>query len=153
MFHRYSFNAHSGAFGLGLSGSAGQTLNTTVGQQYQIDFWLQGYFTATEFRVSFGGQIVFDEMIMPDDPYTKHTLFVTASSNLEDVVFDGRGGSVNLDDVSVTAVPEPGGHVLVGIGAACLLLSAARFGQNRGGYAKRLDLTRLHQLLRQLLSA
>ena len=147
------FSPHSGSFGafLGTSipdpnfpitfpptGSITQTLATTVGVSYDIEFWLNTAVKPNFLSVSFDG-IVLDSLtnittspsILPP-VYTLFSHTAVASSASTDLVFTFRHDpwGWDLDDVSVepaTAVPEPGSLPLVVAGLTfCFLLLALR---------------------------
>jgi len=149
------FAPHSGSFGafLGTSipipifpitfpstGSITQTLATTVGVSYAIEFWLNTAVKPNFLSVSFDG-IVLDSltnittspMVQPHDPnYKLFSYTALASSASTDLVFTFQHDFWvwDLDDVSVeaaTAVPEPGSLPLVAGGLIfCFLLLALR---------------------------
>jgi hypothetical protein len=131
------FSPHSGTFGafLGTSGSTGsitQTLATTVGVSYDIEFWLNTAVKPNFFSVSFGG-VVLDSLTdittsssIPSPHYTLFSHTILASSASTDLVFTFRHDpwGWDLDDVSVeaaTAVPEPGSLPLLAGGLIVLL--------------------------------
>ena len=119
-----NFSPHSGRFsaGLGTDGSTGsisQTLATTAGVSYDIEFWVNTAVTPNFFSVSFDG-IVLDSLtnirtsstILPPF-YRLFSYTAVASSASTELVFTFRHDAWvwDLDDVSVnaaTAVPEPG---------------------------------------------
>ena len=143
-----TFFPHSGAFSafLGtfpdlfdLTGSISQTLATTAGTSYDIEFWLNSEFTPNFFSVSFDG-IVLDSLTdvttiiegcSPSSPiaggcYTLFSYTALASSAITDLVFTFQNDpwGWDLDDVSVeaaTAVPESGSLPLVAMGLIALL--------------------------------
>ena len=139
-----NFSPHSGSFGafLGTSGSTGsitQTLATTVGVSYDIEFWLNTAVKPNFFSVSFGG-IVLDSLtdvttsssILPPF-YQLFSYTALASSASSDLVFTFRHDpwGWDLDDVSVeaaTAVPESGSLLLVAGGLIALLALRRRYG-------------------------
>jgi hypothetical protein len=133
-----NFSPHSGRFSafLSTSGSTGsitQTLATTVGVSYDIEFWLNTAFRPNFFSVSFDG-IVLDSLtnittspsILPA-VYKLFSYSAFASSASTDLVFTFRHDpwGWDLDDVSVeaaTAVPEPG-SVSLFVGGLIMLLA------------------------------
>jgi hypothetical protein len=123
--------ANSGDYAayFGPDGSLGylsQMLATTVGTSYELTFFLasDGQ-TPNEFQVTFGGT-TFDEMNLPALPYSSMSLTLTAasSSTLLQFGFRDDNGFLNLDDVSVSSVPEPGALTLGCLGAVVMLVSA-----------------------------
>jgi len=150
------FSPHSGSFGAGLgtsfpdptfpitlpsTGSITQTLATTVGVSYNIEFWLNTAVKPNFLSVSFGG-IVLDSLtdittspkVQPNDPnYKLFSYTALASSASTDLVFTFQLDPWvwDLDDVSVeaaAAVPEPGSLPLVVAGLILnfLLLALSR---------------------------
>src|SRR5262245_22728486 len=148
------FSPHSGSFGAGLgtsfpdprfpitlpsTGSITQTLATTVGVSYNIEFWLNTAVKPNFLSVSFGG-IVLDSLtdittspsILPA-VYALFSYTALASSASTDLVFTFQHDPWvwDLDDVSVeaaAAVPEPGSLPLIvaGLTFGFLLLALRR---------------------------
>ena len=102
-----------------------QTLATEVGQNYTISYWVADG-EPNPLEVTFGGATLFDGTAptngsAPGD-YVEYTFHSTATSTSTLLAFSGQrtvGGGTLLDDVSVTAVPEP---------ATCLLTSVTLLG-------------------------
>jgi hypothetical protein len=141
------FSPHSGSFGAflgtsvgtpGPTGSITQTLATTVGVSYDIEFWLNTAVRPNFFSVSFDG-IVLDSLTdittsssIPLPLYTLFSYTALASSASTDLVFTFQHDpwGWDLDDVSVaaaTGVPEPGSLPLVAGGLIVLLALRRRF--------------------------
>jgi choice-of-anchor C domain-containing protein len=108
----------------GSSGTIAQTLNTIAGQQYELTYWLSGNPDLTSTAIRNG--VVTIDMASTDFSYnlsptnsrtnmnwTEQTLFFTANSNSTTLQFSSTATGGNccygpaLDDVAVTAVPEP----------------------------------------------
>ena len=111
-----SGNAHSGIragefLQTGSIGGIQQTLNVTLGQSYQITFWLfnTGGTGAEEFQLKWGGNTILDLVNPAAFGYTKFTQIVTGDGATDVLSFGFRQdpGFFLLDDVSVEAVPEP----------------------------------------------
>jgi hypothetical protein len=114
-------DAHSGNYGAYLGGFGGvldlsQSLATSAGTEYQIDYWLaQAPATlppySSSFEVTFGDDVLFSAGNAPDLPYKHYEFFATALSDSSNLSFGARDdtGFFSLDDVSVTpvATPEP----------------------------------------------
>jgi len=117
-----------------------QTLATSPGQIYTISFWANSD-VPNLFSVTFGGNPVsgaptsiVQNGFPGSDPLSNSSLFVLyagtaiASSNSTDLTFTvtalptlTSGVSVEIDNVSVAAVPEPSTLTLAAIGAVCAL--------------------------------
>jgi hypothetical protein len=119
---------------LGPVGSLGylsQTVATTPGNSYTLDFFLASDGrTPNEFQVLFGGTTVFDQTNIPSQGYTDYQFTVAATSSSTTLQFGFRNdqGFLMLDDVSLTpsssvaGAPEPAGLTLLALG--CLGLAA-----------------------------
>ena len=149
-FVEEGFFPHSGSFSaflgtLGSTGSITQTLATTAGASYDIEFWLNSEFTPNFFSVSFDGIVVdsltdittfVDGGCSPSSPiaggcYTLFSYTALASSATTDLVFTFQHDpwGWDFDDVSVeaaTAVPESGSLPLVAMGLIALLALCRR---------------------------
>jgi hypothetical protein len=132
--------AHSGidAAYLGQYGSlAGisQTIATTPGTTYDLQFWLAntnyaplGGTTPNQFQVTWNGATVFNSNNMPVSGYKLYDFSLLATGTQTVLSFIGQQNPAYfvLDDVSLTpsdpvrGTPEPGTLALVGVGAATL---------------------------------
>ncbi|HEY5035563.1 MAG TPA: carbohydrate binding domain-containing protein, partial [Chthoniobacterales bacterium] len=122
-----SNNPHTGTFSaqMGPSSSDGfldQTIPTTIGQNYTVDFWLSNSDDTNnnDFSASFGGVTVLSLTNADQFGYTEFTMNVTATSSSSDMhfAFYNPPSYWYLDDVSVTAaVPEPTTVALIAFGA------------------------------------
>ena len=139
-----NFSPHSGSFGAFLGTSAGtpgstgsitQTLATTAGVSYDIEFWVNTAVRPNFFSVSFDG-IVLDSLIdittsssIQPPFYKLFSYTALASSPSTDLVFTFRHDpwGWDLDDVSVTPVPEPGSLRLFAGGLIMLLALRRRY--------------------------
>ena len=123
----------------------GQTLATTPGTTYVLDFWAAVspfYFGFGAVDVDWGGARVgsyaYDAGSPESMPFTEFALALTANSRQTQLQFfndmnpcigstcDDAGAFVYLDDVSVTAAPEPAPLVLTLGGVAVLGAGAWR---------------------------
>jgi hypothetical protein len=127
-----------------------QTLATTPGQLYMISFWANADVPNT-FSVTFGGATVtgaptsIAQNGFPGlDPLSNSSLFhlytatAVATSSSSNLTFTTTafptltsGVSVELDDVSVTAVPEPSTLTLGGLGLLTVVVGAVHHCKRR----------------------
>jgi PEP-CTERM motif len=126
--------AHSGSnafFGGAIDGLGflNQSLATTAGSTYNVDFWLasDGFLT-NQLRVVVNGQTILsrdDTLLQPYSAY--HTTFVAngAVSQLQ-FGFRNDSGLLHLDDVAVAAVPEPEISLMMAIGLGALAFARRR---------------------------
>lgn len=108
-----------------------QTLSTLPGQTYCITFYsadLNADGTPVlaptpdnALRVLFGGAVVFEQPIL-NTAFSSFTVIGVATSATTVLEFDGFNNPAfdALDDVSVTATPEPGAWALLGTGLVTL---------------------------------
>ncbi len=117
-------------------GSLSQTVATDPGQDYIVDFWLYSFGgTPNGFSVTFDGTSLFSQTNLPAAPYTEYTFTTTAvdSSALLQFSAYNNPSYFGLDDVSVTALPEPSAVVLLALGALGVVLAAIRRRRPRLG--------------------
>ncbi len=122
--------AHSGLYagylGSNPSGVLSQILVTTVGDAYDLSFWMAvttigGSATPNSISVSWDGSTIYSATNLPSSPYTLFTFSgLTASTADTPLVFNFFNAPADfvLDDVSASAVPEPSamGLCIVGLG-------------------------------------
>jgi hypothetical protein len=138
----YAPYVNTGDYGAQFSGVSGddgllsQTLTTVPGQEYIIDFWLyRDGATPNGFSVTFDGNPIFSQTNLSAAPYTEYTFNSTAidsSAVLQFSAYDNPG-YFGLDDVSVTAVPEPSAVVLLALGTLGVAWAAIRRHLGRRG--------------------
>ena len=126
-----TYEAAFGAFG-GEYDTISQTLPTTTGAIYDVSFDLANY-NAFELNESFSAKFGSTTLLsLTDDPgseiYTEYTAAVAATGSSTVLSFAGFNGASAylLDDISVTAAPEPSTWALLGLGAAGLGLTLRR---------------------------
>ncbi|MGC4056423.1 MAG: PEP-CTERM sorting domain-containing protein [Paludibaculum sp.] len=109
-----------------------QTLTTVVGQTYAISYFVAGT-QPNLLEVTFGSSTLFNGVAptngvgSPGD-YVQYNFSSTATSTSTVLAFSGQrtvGGEVLVDDVSVTATPEPSALAVTGLGLAALVLRRA----------------------------
>lgn len=126
--------AHTGLYnaciGPATMGYLSQSIATDAGAQYHLSYWLATMGTGPgdvfQVRIDDTLQPGLTVSNLPDLPWTEYRTTFTATSGSTDIEF-GAMNSVDywyLDDVSVTAVPEP--MCLGLIGATAGLLSVRR---------------------------
>ena len=134
--------SHSGNFGANfgqvtIPGTLSQTIATSPGASYTIDFWLKnlpGAFnnnpnTPNFFSVSFGGNLLASLTDAAPFDYTEFTYnaVATASTVVLEFTFRQDPAAWYFDDVSVVgSVPEPGTLGLFVVGLAVMGLRRAR---------------------------
>ena len=115
--------------------SISQVFATVAGQTFIVGFDLAndngGGAAIDAFSASVGGVTLFSATGLPAQDYVHRTLSFVGSGTPTRLVFQGYNdnGYVELDNVVVTAVPEPGTLGLVG--GAALLLAGLRSRRRR----------------------
>jgi hypothetical protein len=109
-----------------------QTLTgLTVGQTYDVSFAFESSSAATTgINASFGGQTLLDLTAAPaaTPGYTDYSFDVVATSSTETLSFGLKDDFdfVELDDVNVSAVPEPGSLALICTGLVAIAFVSRR---------------------------
>jgi PEP-CTERM motif len=107
----------------GISTGIKQTLNTEIGQTFDISFdYLSDGSVPDSFEVDFGGQVLLAQKDGPtsSQTYSFSAVATTANTDLA-FLFQDDLGFVSLDNVTVAAVPEPTNVALIGIGLVGLV--------------------------------
>ncbi len=131
------FSPHSGNYfaALGNGGGLGvlsQTVNSAPGQEYLLSMFLgSDGSTPNEFAVEWNGTTLFDATNLGDtrgngDQYNALSFLVQGTGNDTLTLLERNDlGYLALDDVSLSAVPEPSSLSLLIVGATCILGSFA----------------------------
>jgi hypothetical protein len=109
------FYVHSGTHGLafgnvGSDATLSQNLATVAGTTYDVSFWFHNEgSTPNQIALDFGGTQIFSQTNTGPANWTEYSFLETATSNSTSLVFDLRNDPSfsGLDDISVSAVPEP----------------------------------------------
>jgi VPDSG-CTERM motif len=129
---------HSGTWAGALSPSSfsnaviSQSVTTTPGATYMIDFFVRSPFTeATNFSVTFGGTTIYAHLFNGSTNYFEVSTTATAAGGNTTLSFFGNfvgvGGRVLIDDISVEPVGVPDAGTTVSLlGCALLGLAAVR---------------------------
>ena len=106
----HSGNYAANLFAAGSLGYMEQFLSTTPGTLYNLTYFLQSDGGApNEFLAQLDGTTLIDQTNIQSQNYTPYSFSFRAISASTDLKFGFRNdpGSLHLDDISVTAVPEP----------------------------------------------
>lgn len=113
-----------------------QTITTQPGTLYEVSFWLRNDASASvdqpnHFSLNWGGGAVEFELVNADAfGYTQFSRTFAATASATELTFGfGNFASYwNLDDVSVSAVPEPAAFLTLSLGLLALQLMRRRQG-------------------------
>jgi hypothetical protein len=118
--HSGNYEANLGA--RGVLGTLSQNVGTTPGTTYDLVFWMANDSGAAtnEFDVKWEGVTILSLTNAPVSNYTQYSFLVTATSSSSSLVFQYRNDDdfFRLDDISITAVPEPCTLSLLFLGAS-----------------------------------
>ena len=118
--------------------SIAQPLTTVIGQQYRLSFDVAndngGGAAANGYAVSVGGTVVDTGNGLAVQDYVHHQLTFTATSSSTLLSFGAfnDNGYLQLDNVAVTAVPEPGVAALLLLGLIPVLVRGQAGRRPRG---------------------
>lgn len=127
-------SVHSGAYGLGLGSGTpmdlSQWLMTEVGVKYDISLWVAVDTVSVqenEFTASIGGINFLSLVDQPASAFmeARHSFIATSTSTLLNFNHTFADRFFFLDDVTVTAIPEPAAYVAF-VGLAALGFAAWR---------------------------
>jgi hypothetical protein len=116
--------AHTGNFGAyfgdaGTPGSISQSFATLAGTHYNIHLWLRSDgLTPSSLDVLWGGTTVYSATDLGSFAYTEIVIDPLATAGLMTLELRARNdnGFLEVDDISVRAVPEPTSLALLGAG-------------------------------------
>ena len=126
--------AHSGNFGayfgeIGTPGSISQSFATLAGSYYSIHLWLRSDgLTPNSLQVLWGGTNVYSASNLGAFAYTEIVLDPRATAGLTTLELRARNdaGFLEVDDISVSAVPEPTSFALLGAGLLGIVAARRR---------------------------
>ena len=117
-----TYNAYFGP--QGSQAFLSQTITTTPGQTYELEFFLKNENGASpnEFSVNFGFTSLYDATNLSTFDYQQYVYHVTATSTTTAVTlgFQNDFSYFDVDNISVSPVPEPSSFICFALGAILL---------------------------------
>ncbi|MEI8018702.1 MAG: carbohydrate binding domain-containing protein [Schlesneria sp.] len=117
-----TYNAYFGP--QGSQAFLSQTITTTPGQTYELEFFLKNENGASpnEFSVNFGSTSLYDATNLSTFDYQQYVYHVTATSTTTAVTlgFQNDFSYFDVDNISVSPVPEPSSFICFSLGAILL---------------------------------
>jgi PEP-CTERM motif len=123
--HAFS-GEHAAVLGaVGTDGTLSQTFATVPGTLYELTLWgANGVGPPNQVTITLNGTTAFAATDDPVHDYVLHVFDFTATSTTYTLEFDyvhnTAGGAFVIDDVSVSAIPEPSTLTLLALGAGVL---------------------------------
>ena len=132
--HAFS-GEHAAVLGaVGTDGTLSQTFATVPGTLYELTLWgANGGGPPNQVTITLNGTTAFAATDDPVHDYVLHVFDFTATSTTDTLAYDyvhsTAGGAFVIDDVSVSAVPEPSTLTLLALGIG--VLTARRWLKRR----------------------
>ncbi len=109
---------------VGSFGYLSQSIATSIGQTYNVSFWLAGDgYVPNQLQVLADGSVLYQTQDTLLQSYRAETTSFVASSTLTTLSFGLRDdfGVLHLDSIAVTPVPEPATWLLTALGLAAVV--------------------------------
>ena len=137
LFFVSDFTPHSGTYSVLFadidtdSTQIYQSVTTTSGQQYTLDFWVYNLGVGENgLKVSWEGNLVLDStpLEVPLEQWSLFSLPLSATNDGSELRFEGFDNPLGyyIDDISLTPVPEPSRFLLAAMGLVFLAIRRQR---------------------------